>query len=104
MLEKLHQTLRYFRKKRSLTQAQLGRMSGVGQSKISRFENQRMDLQLLTLQQVAKAVDLKLVLIPRSMIRQVEALILNQPEDSMTIPSVLDLYGVSDEEPDIEDE
>lgn len=99
MIEQLAQALHYFRSQKKVTQAKLGKQSGVGQGKISRFENQQADLQVTTLQHLCRALDLDVVIIPREKLWQVEQLVLEQSHTKdKSPPSLHDLFKVSDDE------
>lgn len=70
----LADVLRQARLNRKLSQAELARKLGLRQRQISDLERATMDSRLSTLQNVARALDLELMLIPRHLISAVEAL------------------------------
>ena len=70
----LSQTLRLARLTRGLSQEQLARSLGVRQRQISDLERAAMDPRLSTIQNVARALDLELTLIPRQLISAVDGL------------------------------
>ncbi len=53
------------RKAKGLTQRQLGQRSGLPQSHISKIENGAVDLQLSSLMEIARALELEVTLLPR---------------------------------------
>lgn len=57
---------------KSLTQKELGQRVGLPQSHISRIENGDVDLQLSSLAELARALDLEIKLVPRKALRAVE--------------------------------
>jgi transcriptional regulator with XRE-family HTH domain len=66
--------LREARLNRKLTQAELARKLGLRQRQISDLERATIDSRLSTIQNVARALGLELMLIPRHLISAVEAL------------------------------
>jgi len=66
--------LRTSRLTQRLSQAQLASTLGVRQRQISDLEREAVDARLSTIQNVARALDLELMLIPRHLISAVEAL------------------------------
>lgn len=70
----LFDVLRATRLERHLSQQELARKLGVRQRQISDLERATMDPRLSTIQNVARALDLELMLIPRHLIPAVEGL------------------------------
>ena len=66
--------LREARKARGLSQEELSKQLGIGQGTLSRAETST-DVRFGTLQQVARALDLEPMLIPRRLVPAVEALV-----------------------------
>ena len=66
--------LRDERQRRKLSQAQLGEMLGVPQSQITRIERGASDIRLSTLVEMAHALGLEPVLIPKSLLPAVRHL------------------------------
>jgi HTH-type transcriptional regulator/antitoxin HipB len=66
--------LRTARKERRLSQRELAEKVGLRQRQISDLERGAADSRLTTVQNVARALDLELTLIPRRLIQAVEAL------------------------------
>jgi len=64
--------IRRHRKLRSLTQGQLGNTTGLRQATISQLENGDGRMQIKTLTDVLAALDLELVIQPRSAGRSIE--------------------------------
>ena len=62
------------RERKKLSQRALSAKIGVPQSHISRIENGTVDLQTSSLIQLARALDLELMLIPRTLIPAVKSL------------------------------
>ena len=73
-LEPLTQTIKAAREKKGLSQRALSAKIGVPQSHISRIENAEVDLQTSNLIEIARALDLELVLIPRTLLPAVQSL------------------------------
>lgn len=63
------------RELKGLSQRELGELSGVTQSQISRIERGTLDPQLTTLVELARALDLELMLVPRSAMSAVSAIV-----------------------------
>ena len=70
----LAQSLRTARLERSLTQEQLANKLGLRQRQISDLERSANDPRLSTIQNVSRALDLELMLVPRQLIAAVEGL------------------------------
>lgn len=66
--------LKNAREARGLTQRALAQRVGIPQSHLSRIEQGRVDLQVSTLQQLARALDLEWVLVPRQSLPAIDAL------------------------------
>lgn len=69
------QALKEARKKMKLSQRQLSAKVRVPQSHISKIENGAVDLQVSSLIQLARSLDLELMLIPRALLLVVRALL-----------------------------
>jgi transcriptional regulator with XRE-family HTH domain len=66
--------LRNARENKGLSQRDLGAVSGVPQSHISKIEKGAVDLRLSSLIELARALDLELALVPRSAIPAVQSI------------------------------
>ena len=73
-LEPIAAALKAAREKKGLTQRALGKRVGLPQSHISKIENAAVDLQTTSLIEIARALDLELTLLPRSVLATVQAL------------------------------
>ena len=85
--------LRKARKAKGLSQAAVAKRAGVPQSHISRIETTGVDLRLSSLAEIARALDLELMLVPRkvvlatqSLIRQADATSKGPPDADMPAP------------------
>jgi HTH-type transcriptional regulator / antitoxin HipB len=81
--------LRYERERQGLSQVQLGQHLGVPQSQITRIERGASDIRLSTLLEVAHALGLEPVLIPKSLLPAVRHLLRKQQggvESTVTTP------------------
>jgi transcriptional regulator with XRE-family HTH domain len=80
------ESLRRARKARGLSQAQLSKQLGIGQATLSRAETSA-DVQLGTLQQIARALDLEPMLVPRRLVPIVDTVLrhgmsgVSEPDD-----------------------
>jgi transcriptional regulator with XRE-family HTH domain len=66
--------LREARKARRLSQEELSKQLGIGQATLSRAETSS-DVRLGTLQQIARALDLEPMLVPRRLVPAVDAFV-----------------------------
>lgn len=66
--------LKRARKRQGLTQAELGRKVGLPQSYISKVEGGSIDLRLSSLLELARALELEPMLVPRSLVPAVQSL------------------------------
>ena len=67
--------LKVARLRKGLTQAQLGNLLGMDAAHISRIENGRLTPGLNTFQELVRALDLELMLVPKNKVRMVRSLI-----------------------------
>lgn len=75
LLDNISRSLREARAEGGLTQKKLGERVGLPQSHISKIEKGGVDLQLTSLAELARALDLEIRLIPRSASSAVDAVI-----------------------------
>jgi transcriptional regulator with XRE-family HTH domain len=78
-LKPLAEQIKAARESKGLSQRALAARVGIPQGHISRIENATVDLQASTFIQIARALDLELVLIPRAAIPAVESLSRQHP-------------------------
>ena len=71
----LRRLLRLARTRRGLSQQALAAKLGIRQRQISDLERSTIDPRLSTLENVARALDMELMLVPRPLISSVEALL-----------------------------
>ena len=71
--------LKAARKAKKLNQAELGKKLGLPQSHISKIEQSATDPRLSTIADLARVLDLEIMLVPRTMIPPVRALLSNKP-------------------------
>ena len=85
-------TLKQARTTKALSQAALAKLAGVPQSHISKIENTGVDLRLSSLTELARALDLELMLVPRKVVPAARSLIRQaQPTPiSLTKPALRD--------------
>lgn len=74
MLKQIGTSLQQARTARGLTQAELGALVGLPQSHISKIERGETDFQWTTLEQIANAVGLSVVLVPTALVPVVESI------------------------------
>lgn len=73
--EHIARALRNAREARGLSQRALGAKAGIAQGHISKIENGAVDLRLSSLVELARVLDLDLVLVPRKAVSAVEAIV-----------------------------
>ncbi|MCH9000308.1 MAG: helix-turn-helix transcriptional regulator [Proteobacteria bacterium] len=74
LVENIAQELKAARNNKGLSQRKLGAKVGVPQSHISKIENGTVDLKTSSLIELARALDLELMLVPRALIPAVQGL------------------------------
>ena len=82
--EHIAPTLRSARETQGLSQRALSAMAGVPQSHISKIENGTVDLRVSSLVELARVLDLELVLVPRKAISAVHAVVRSRAESVPT--------------------
>jgi transcriptional regulator with XRE-family HTH domain len=78
-VKQLAQTLRDARIARGLTQRELAAHAGLGQNRLALIETGEVDLRTSTLVQLARALDLELIVAPLRVLPAVRSLIAGQP-------------------------
>lgn len=74
-LEEIAGTLKTARHNKQLSQRELSDKVGLPQSHISKIENATVDLKLSSLSELARALELELVLVPKKALPAVQSLI-----------------------------
>ena len=82
--EHIAPTLRSARETQGLSQRALSAMAGVPQSHISKIENGTVDLRVSSLVQLARVLDLELILVPRKAVSAVQAVARSRAESVPT--------------------
>lgn len=75
MANTVEQQLRRARKARGLTQRQLAERAGVSRFVVSRTETRGDDTRLSTLEAMAEALELELLLVPRALRAEIEHMV-----------------------------
>lgn len=94
----ISESLRRARKARGLSQEALSKQLGIGQGTLSRAETSA-DVQFGTLQQIARALDLEPMLVPRPLVGVVDAVLRNglggvaEPDDDEPYDEAYDEPG-----------
>ncbi len=86
--------LKAARQRKNLSQRELSRKTKVPQGHLSKIERGETDLQTSSLVEIARALDLELMLVPRHLIPVINSLLSNK---TTTIP----LYSLEKEEEDV---
>ncbi len=74
-IEYIASTLKSARAAKKLSQHALGKRAAVPQSHISKIENSTVDLRVSSLVELARALDLELMLVPRKTIPAVRSIV-----------------------------
>lgn len=83
-LEEIAGTLKAARQGKQLSQRALSDRVGLAQSHISKIENAAVDLQVSTLIELARALELELLLVPRKLLPAVQSLVRTSREGGQT--------------------
>ena len=78
--EHVARTLRNAREARGMSQRALSARAGIPQSHISKIENGAVDLRVSSLVELARVLDLDLVLVPRKAVSAVRAIVRRRDE------------------------
>jgi transcriptional regulator with XRE-family HTH domain len=92
-LDSIAATLRRARERKGWSQRKLGQRVGLPQSHISKIESSAVDLQTSSLIELARALDLELTLVSRTLIPAVQAL-----QRTSTTSAPVPAYQLADEE------
>jgi HTH-type transcriptional regulator/antitoxin HipB len=68
-------SLKTARTRKSLTQRELGERVGIAQGRLSRIESGAVDLRVSSLLELARALDLEPMLIPRQLVPTIRAIV-----------------------------
>lgn len=83
----LIQSLKEARMRLDLTQAELGQKMGIPQSHVARLETLKIDATLSTLIEMARVLQMEVMLIPKQYVSSVQALIGGQMAEEEEIPA-----------------
>lgn len=95
-IQGITESIKAARKKRGMSQRTLSSKTGIQQSHISKIEKGLIDLQISSLIEIARALDLELVLVSRSNLSAIQAINSLSSETSKSIPA----YQLPNEEED----
>ena len=96
-MQKIHEIATIRRKKLNMSQAQLARLSGTTQARVSLFEKGN-DVKLSTARYIVEALDMRLIAVPKQEIHNIENLIDGRNKTKKDAPTLLDIYGIKDDE------
>ena len=92
-------TIRQQRLKKDLSQAELAQKVGMTQAQIARIERERNDVRLSTLTEVARALGLEPILVPKSILPAIRHLLAQQQgEEAKSSPEPRRLFGSEPED------
>jgi len=90
-VEPIVAALRAARQDKALSQRALSTKTGLPQSQISKIENATVDLQTSSLIALARALDLEIMLVPRSLVPAVQGILRSRPQQTSK-KAVRDFY------------
>jgi transcriptional regulator with XRE-family HTH domain len=89
--EEIVAALRNARELKQLSQRDLSALAGVAQAHISKIENGAVDTRLSSLVELARALDLEVMLVPRKLVPAVEAIVRSGSAQAVPSDSAKDL-------------
>lgn len=92
----IRSALRNRRKDKQLSQAQVADTAAITQAMVSKFESGQ-DLHLSTLEQIADALDMRIIAIPKENSLRIDD-IMNSPSRTQEAKSLLERFQVKDDE------
>ena len=98
-MQNLATNLRATRKAKGLTQGQLGQKMGIPQSHVSKIEGGRSDARASSLIEMARLLDLEVMLVPKKYVPAVLSMTMHDLDGSQRADYVLPAY-----QPDQDDE
>ena len=84
----LAHTIRLQRRRRGLSQTQLGRLLHMPQSQVARIEKGASDMRLSTLTEIARVLDLEPMLLPKHLVPAVRYMI-ESPSEAAPTPKLV---------------
>ena len=97
VVEYLVKALKSAREAKKLSQRALGEIAGMPQARISKIENAAVDLQASTLIELARALDLDVMLVPRKYVPAVKGLIRKSATPDTDTATPRPAYALDDE-------
>lgn len=96
--DRILESLKSARKSKGLSQRELSARSGVPQSHISKIESGAVDLRVSSLVELARTLDLELVLVPRKALPAVTAVMRGGSQDTAKAAYSLDMADDDEED------
>jgi HTH-type transcriptional regulator / antitoxin HipB len=103
-MEYIGNLLKKARQEKGLSQRALSKRVGLPQGHISKIESGTVNMQTSSLIELARALDLELMLIPRILVRTVTAITRGTSEEDSASRPMYQLDDVDEEDEDTEDE
>ncbi len=97
-IEHIAKKLRKARKAKQLSQRALSQKISLPQSHISNIEQGKVDLKTSSLVELARVLDLELMLIPRKMVTTVQGILNYQASDGDEVPRAYQIRGDNDDD------
>lgn len=97
-IEYLTKLLKSARQEKNLSQRELSRKTGIQQTQISRIESGQADLRVSTLIDLARSLELELVLVPRQLFPAVNSIIQKKNDSAVAAEPAYQLGSGADDE------
>lgn len=97
-IKPLTDALRAARQKKKLSQRAFGSKIGVPQGRLSKIENGNIDLQVSSLLEIARALDMDVMLVPRSLVPAINNIIKHAESPLEERETGRALYSLDDED------
>ncbi|NOZ10491.1 MAG: helix-turn-helix transcriptional regulator [Gammaproteobacteria bacterium] len=99
-IQPLTDALKSAREKKGLSQRAFGRAIGVPQSRLSKIESGAVDLRTSNLVEIARTLDLEVMLVPRQFVPAVNSLVKQTAETNGGYEAQRPLYQLNEEDDD----
>lgn len=103
-ITQLTSRIKQSRLERQWSQTELGERVGLNQKNVSRIEASKQDLRTSTLVELARAVGLELMLVPRAMVPAIQSILRTETLDPGEERPLYSLDDDDDEDDDVEDD
>ncbi len=99
-IQPLTEALKAAREEKKLSQRAFGKEIGVPQSRLSKIESGTVDLRTSNLLEIARALDLEVMLVPRQLVPAVSSLVKQTGKTTAEYEAQRPVYQLGDEDGD----